>query len=99
MPFCISIFLKLEWKDGLSNMQVILTEDEYVELKMGVAKQSTPDHVALQNCVLKTIENFKEFCNQAKIRDPSMWITVDPEHVFNDLVQAFENEVKSHFVR
>lgn len=80
-------------------MQVILTEDEYMKLKMDAAKQSTPDHVALQDCVLKTIENFKEFCNQAKIRDPNMWIAIDPELVFNDLIQAFENEAKSHFVR
>lgn len=80
-------------------MQVILTEDEYTKLKMDAAKQSTPDHVALQSCVLKTIENFKEFCNQAKIRDPNMWIAIDPECVFNGLIQAFENEMKSHFVR
>lgn len=80
-------------------MQVILTEDEYMKLKMGVAKQSAPDHIAIQNCVLKTIENFKEFCNQAKMRDPSMWITVDPEGIFNTLIQAFEDEMKSHFVR
>lgn len=80
-------------------MQVILTEDEYLKLKMDAAKQSAPDHIAIQSCALKTIENFKEFCNQAKIRDPNMWIAIDPEHVFNDLIQAFENEMKSHFVR
>lgn len=80
-------------------MQVILTEDEYMKLKIDAAKQSAPDHIAIQSCALKTIENFKEFCNQAKIRDPNMWIAIDPEHVFNDLIQAFENEVKSHFVR
>lgn len=80
-------------------MQVILTEDEYMKLKMDAAKQSTPDHVAIQSCALKTIENFKEFCNQAKIRDPNMWISIDPERVFNDLIQTFENEMKSHFVR
>ena len=80
-------------------MQVILTEDEYMKLKMDAAKQSTPDHIAIQSCALKTIENFKEFCNQAKIRDPNMWITIDPELVFNDLIQAFKDEIASHFVR
>ena len=80
-------------------MQVILTEDEYMKLKMDVAKQSTPDHIALQNCASKTIENFKEFYKQVKTRDPNMWITIDPERVFNDLIQAFEDEMKSHFVR
>ena len=80
-------------------MKVILTEDEYMKLKMDAVKQSTPDYIALQNCALKTIENFKEFCNQAKIRDPNMWITIDPEHVFNDLIQAFKDEISSHLVR
>lgn len=80
-------------------MQVILTEDEYMKLKMNAAKQPTPDHIALQNCALKTIENFKEFHKQAKTRDPNMWISIDPERVFNDLIQAFEDEMKSHFVR
>lgn len=80
-------------------MQVILTEDEYMKLKMDAAKQSAPDHIAIQSCALKTIENFKEFCNQAKVRDPNMWISIDPEHVFNVLIQAFEDEMKSHFVR
>lgn len=80
-------------------MQVILTEEEYMKLKMDAAKQAAPDHIAIQNCALKTIENFKDFCNQAKMKNPRMWSSLDPESIFNSLVQTFEDEMKSHFVR
>ena len=80
-------------------MQVILTEEEYEKLKMDAAKQSAPDHVAIQNCALKTIENFKEFCDRAKMKNPNMWMTIDPDRILNDLIQNFKVELQLHFVR
>ena len=92
MPFCISIFLKLEWKDGLSNMQVILTEEEYMKLKMDAAKATAPDHVALQNCALQTIESFESFAKQAL----HMYFDTAP---FFETINAYKKEMQSHFVR
>ena len=73
-------------------MQVILTEEEYMKLKMDAAKASTPDHVALQNCALQTIENFEEFAKKA------LHMYFDTAQFF-ETISAYKKELQSHFVR
>lgn len=92
MLFYANILLKLVLKDGLSSMQVILTEEEYLQLKMDAAKASTPDHVALQNCALQTIENFENFAKQA------LHMYFDTAQFF-ETISAYKKEIQSHFVR
>ena len=79
-------------------MQVILTEEEYNQLKLDAANKAVPDHVTAQNAALKAIEGFEE-CFEEVAKQYGMEITLDPVGIFKKCIQEYKTELTKHFVR
>lgn len=80
-------------------MQVILTEEEYNALKMQAGAVNAPDHITLQNCAMKTIENFERFCETATADSHFYWNNLNPGDSLKMLLKLYKEEMQSHFVR
>lgn len=79
-------------------MQVILTEEEYNQLKLDAAKKSVPDHVTAQNAAMNTIDDFEK-CFEEVAKRYGMELNLDPIGIFKKCIQEYKQELTSHFVR
>ena len=81
-------------------MQVILTEEEYEELKRKANMKASPvqDYVFLQSKILEVLDGFSKGFEEV-VQKYGMEFTLNPIGITMDFIQAYTEDITSKFKR
>lgn len=79
-------------------MQVILTEEEYEELKRKANTRPVQDYVFLQSKILEVLDGFSKGFEEV-VQESGMEFTLNPIGITRDFIQAYTESITSKFKR